>query len=161
MYISCLIGFIIIFLYCAIITVKDREMPNSISQIVYSLSEKWKWTFSAVLVTVAFMIVPQLMTVVDEEYRFLSFFVVLGILGVAADPLVKGESNHVHYASAVIMGVSSQILVYIMNPYLLLLWFPYVVYTFVTEDGRKNMFLGEMVMLTNTACICLLKITLD
>lgn len=156
MYISCLIGFIIIFLYCAIITIKDREIPNSISQMVYSLSGKWKWTFSAVLVAVAFMIVPQLMTVTIEGYEFLSFFVVAGILGVAVDPLVEGEKNILHYVSATIMGISSQILVYIINPQLLLMWFPYVIYTLMTDDGRKNMFLGEMVMLSDTAWICLL-----
>lgn len=156
MYISCLIGFIIIFLYCAIITIKDREIPNSISQMVYSLSGKWKWTFSAVLVTVAFMIVPQLMTVAMEGYEFLSFFVVAGILGVAVDPLVEGEKNILHYVSAMIMGISSQILVYNINPQLLLMWFPYVMCTLMTDDGRKNMFLGEMVMLSDTAWICLL-----
>lgn len=156
MYISCLIGFIIIFLYCAIITIKDREIPNSISQMVYSLSGKWKWTFSAVLVAVAFMIVPQLMTVAMEGYEFLSFFVVAGILGVAVDPLVEGKKNILHYVSAMIMGISSQILVYNINPQLLLMWFPYVIYTLMTDDGRKNMFLGEMVMLSDTAWICLL-----
>lgn len=156
MYISCLIGFIIIFLYCTIITIKDREIPGSISQMVYSLSGKWKWTFSSVLVAVAFMIVPQLMTVAIEGYEFLSFFVVAGILGVAVDPLVEGEKNILHYVSAMIMGISSQILVYSINPQLLLMWFPYVIYTLMTDDGRKNMFLGEMVMLSDTAWICLL-----
>ena len=91
-----------------------------------------------------------------EGYEFLSFFVVAGILGVAVDPLVEGEKNILHYVSAMIMGISSQILVYITNPQLLLMWFPYVIYTLMTDDGRKNMFFGEMVMLSDTAWICLL-----
>ena len=155
MYISCLIGFIIVFIYCLIITVKDKQMPNSVSQMVYSLSVKWKWTFSAVLTMVAFMIVPQLISVAADDYTYLSFLSVTGILGVAVDPLVKGEKNTLHYVSAVIMGISSQVLVYTISPQLLLMWVPYIVYTLIMEDGRKNMFLGEMVMLSDTAWICL------
>lgn len=155
MYISCLIGFIIVFIYCLIITVKDKQMPNSVSQMVYSLSVKWKWTFSAVLTMVAFMIVPQLISVAADDYTYLSFLSVTGILGVAVDPLVKGEKNTLHYVSAVIMGISSQVLVYTISPQLLLMWVPYIIYTLIMEDGRKNMFLGEMVMLSDTAWICL------
>ena len=155
MYISCLIGFIIVFIYCLIITVKDKQMPNSVSQMVYSLSVKWKWTFSAVLTMVAFMIVPQLISVAADDYTYLSFLPVTGILGVAVDPLVKGEKNTLHYVSAVIMGISSQVLVYTISPQLLLMWVPYIIYTLIMEDGRKNMFLGEMVMLSDTAWICL------
>ena len=67
MYISCLIGFIIIFLYCVINIIKNREVPN-----------------------------------------------------------------------------------------LLIMWFPYIIYTLITDDGSKNMFFGEIVMLSDTACICLI-----
>ncbi len=106
MYISCLVGFLIIFLYCIIVIIHDREIPNSISQIVYSLSEKWKWTFTIVMFIVGFMIVPQLIESIQNPlYKFLGFFTVLGILGVGADPLVKGEHNIVHYLSAIIMGI--------------------------------------------------------
>lgn len=156
MYISCLIGFILIFLYCFAVTVKDGEMPNSISQMVYSLDKKWKWTFSAVLFAVAFMIVPQLMTAAEPRYTFLSFLTVGGILGVGADPLSKDEKNIVHYASAVVMGLATQALVFLLNPILLVTWMPYILYTLSNEDGNKNMFVGEMAMLLNTALLCLM-----
>lgn len=63
------------------------------------------------------------------------------------DPLIKGDKNIIHYISAIIMGISSQIIVYLLNPYLLLLWVPYIIYTMYKEDGTKNMFIAEMVML--------------
>lgn len=156
MYISCIIGFALIFLYCAIITFKDKDIPNSISQIVYSLSEKWKWTFTLVMFLICFLIAPQLMTVATKcGYDFLGFLTLGGILGVGVDPLVKGNANVIHYTSAIVMGLSSQALVYIINPYLLFGWIPYILYTMYSEDGSKNMFLSEMVMLvtTNVACI--------
>lgn len=157
MYISCLVGFLIIFLYCIIVIIHDREIPNSISQIVYSLSEKWKWTFTIVMFIVGFMIVPQLIEVIQNPlYKFLGFFTVLGILGVGADPLVKGENNIVHYLSAIIMGISSQIIVYMNIPQLLYLWIPYILYTLYESNADKNMFLAEIVMLISLGIVCLL-----
>lgn len=157
MYISCLVGFLIIFLYCIIVIIHDREIPNSISQIVYSLSEKWKWTFTIVMFIVGFMIVPQLIEVIQNPlYKFLGFFTVLGILGVGADPLVKGEHNIVHYLSAIIMGISSQIIVYMNIPQLLYLWIPYILYTLYESNADKNMFLAEIVMLISLGIVCLL-----
>ena len=157
MYISCLVGFLIIFLYCIIVIIHDREIPNSISQIVYSLSEKWKWTFTIVMFIVGFMIVPQLIEVIQNPlYKFLGFFTVLGILGVGADPLVKGEHNIVHYLSAIIMGISSQIIVYMSIPQLLYLWIPYILYTLYESNADKNMFLAEIVMLISLGIVCLL-----
>lgn len=157
MYISCLVGFLIIFLYCIIVIIHDREIPNSISQIVYSLSEKWKWTFTIVMFIVGFMIVPQLIEVIQNPlYKFLGFFTVLGILGVGADPLVKGEHNIVHYLSAIIMGISSQIIVYMNIPQLLYLWIPYILYTLYESNTDKNMFLAEIVMLISLGIVCLL-----
>lgn len=157
MYISCLVGFLIIFLYCIIVIIHDREIPNSISQIVYSLSEKWKWTFTIVMFIVGFMIVPQLIEVIQNPlYKFLGFFTVLGILGVGADPLVKGERNIVHYLSAIIMGISSQIIVYMNIPQLLYFWIPYILYTLYENNADKNMFLAEMVMLISLGIVCLL-----
>ena len=155
-YILCLIGFSIILIYCIAITVYNNELPNSISQIVYSLDERWKWTFSAVMVAVSFMIMPQLMEVAGDKYSFLSYLICVGIIGVGADPLVKGEKNIVHYVSAIIMGVSCQLLVYFISPWFLALWIGYIAYTLYQEDGSKNMFIGQAVMGLSTAAICLL-----
>jgi hypothetical protein len=154
MYITCLLGFLIIFSYCAIITIKEKELPNSISQIVYSLDKKWKWTFSAVMFIVAFMIVPQLMVVATDKYAWLAFLIVTGILGVGADPLDKNSKNIVHYASAIVMGVASQVLIFLLEPLLLLLWAPYICYTLYEAESLKNMFLGEMVILLSVALLC-------
>ena len=107
------------------------------------------------MVVISFMILPQLLEVVPSGYEFLSFLTVVGIVGVGVDPLDKNKKNIIHYVSAIIMGVSSQILTFIMNPYLFSLWIPYIIYTMYKDDGKKNMFLSEMVMLSDTSWICL------
>ncbi len=154
-YMSCLFGFLIILLYCLIITIKDDEIPNSISQIVYSLDTKWKWTFTAIMWAVGFMIVPQLMEVIPSDYQFLGFLTVVGILGVGADPLKKGERNVLHYVGAALCGVCSQLVVSLLNPSLLFLWLPYVLYTLYESRSDKNMFLAEIIMLLSLGIICL------
>lgn len=102
------------------------------------------------------MIAPRLFSITNNYYSFLVFFTLVGILGVGVDPLIKGQKNIIHYSSAIMMGISSQILVYIINPYILLSWIPYIIYTIYIEDGRKNMFFAEIVMLICLALLCLL-----
>lgn len=155
-YIMCVVGFTIIFGYCIFATIYNNGLPNSISQIVYALDDEWKWTFTAVMIAVAFLIAPQMMEVAGNNIEFLAYLTSVGLIGVGADPLVKDEKNIIHYVSAVIMGVASQVLVYFINPWYFALWIPYVLYTLYMEDGSKNMFLGEIVMLLATAAICLL-----
>jgi hypothetical protein len=106
---------------------------------------------------VGFMIAPKLFEAIQNpSYKFLGFFTVLGILGVGADPLVKGKHNIVHYLSAIIMGISSQIIVYMNMPQLLYFWIPYILYTLYERNTDKNMFLAEIVMLVSLGIVCLL-----
>lgn len=155
MEIFCAIGFVVIFLYSAYIWWKRREMPQSISATVYDLDIKRKWVFTAVMFLVAFMIVPQMIERASEGTKFLAFLTCVGILGVGADPLCHKEKHPIHYASAILMGISSQLLVGINTPLTLLTWIPYVVYTLYQTNGTKNMFLGEMSMLANVVIYAL------
>ena len=156
MFTSCLIGFILIFAYCVAIIIKDKKIPNSISHIVYFLDKKWKWTFTAVMFAISFLIVPQLINVVADKHAFLSFLTIVGILGVGSDPLEYGKKNIVHYASAFLMGVVSQIIVYLYAPKLMFLWIPYVIYTLYETKSDKNMFFAEMVMIISLGVVCLI-----
>lgn len=158
MYISCLLGFIILFSYLGYIIYKDKKIPSSISQTIFSLNEKNRWVFTIIMFIVAILIAPQLFTLMQPfDYEILAFMTALGIFGVGADPLDADEKDIVHYVSSVIVGVPSQLMVYIINPWCLVLWIPYVIYTLYTEDGSKNMLFGEIVMVLSTALICLLK----
>lgn len=155
MEIFCAIGFAVIFLYSAYIWWKRKEMPQSISATVYDLDIKRKWVFTAVMFLVTFMIVPQMIEKASENTKFLAFLTCGGILGVGADPLCHNEEHPIHYVSAIIMGVSSQVLVGLNEPWFLVTWAPYIVYTLYKTDGTKNMFIGEMSMLANVAAYAL------
>ena len=109
--------------------------------------------------SVAMLIAPQLFTLMQPfGYELLAFMTILGIFGVGADPLDYDEKDIVHYVSSVIAGITSQIMVYLINAWYFALWSPYVIYTLYMDDGSNNMFWGEIVILLSMALICLLTI---
>lgn len=105
----------------------------------------------------AILITPWLFEIMSgTDFTYLSFFVSVGLLGVGADPLVCNEKNIMHYASAILMGVSSQLIVWMKLPWLMVLWIPYVIYTMYMDDGRWNMMFAEAVMMAALAVVGLI-----
>ena len=152
--ISYILGFIILFSYITYIIWKDKKIPQSISATVYSLDKKSKWLYTIIIFIVAFLIAPYLFEITSAiGIEILAYFTILGMLGTGADPLVHGEKNIIHYSCAILMGSSSQVISYLLCPYTMFLWLPYVVYTLYMEDGRCNMMFGEIVM-TIALLIC-------
>lgn len=143
-----ILGFIILFAYILYIIWKDKKIPVSISATVYSLDTKNKWIYTIVILLSAFLIAPHLFTITSTiGIEILAYFTIVGMLGVGACPLIYGEKNTLHYACAILMGSSSQIISYLLCPYTMFLWLPYVVYTLYMDDGRWNMMFGEIVMM--------------
>lgn len=98
---SCLV--MVAYLSFAIINI---GLPPSISETYYKLERKW--LFSIVLIVAASLTVSPLLNHTPEEYQFLGFFIVAGILFVAASPAFKDEFvGKVHKGSAIILGVSA------------------------------------------------------
>ena len=152
-----ILGFILLFSYIGYITWKDKKIPFSISQTVHSLDDKNKWLFSVIMFFVGMLIAPQLFIMMQPfNYEILAFMTVLGLFGVGADPLDDDEKDIIHYVSAVLMGVASQMIVWLTIPWLMILWLPYVLYTMYMDDGRWNMMFAEMVMMI-ALLICGLK----
>ena len=154
MMVSYILGFAILIAYVLCVMIKDKKIPESISSTVYSLSYKDKWIYTLAIFATAFLIAPYLFeisSIVGIEY--MAFLTIGGALGTGAMPLVFGEKNTLHYASAIVMALSSQYIVYSLLPSAMLLWIPYVIYTLYMENGKWNMFFGEIVMIT-TLLIC-------
>ena len=156
MNILALIGFLVIFVYTVYIIYKTKDIPVSLSCSVYDLNIKNRWIFTIVMWIVGFMISPCLFAVASESTKILAFFTIGGLIGVGVDPLVKGEKNLVHYISAIICGISSQILLFLDIPLVLLLWGLYIPYTLIWEFSGKNMFFAELIMIIQIMLMCLL-----
>lgn len=131
---------------------KSKSIPASISASAYDLDMSHKWIFSIILILCGFLIAPELLEItskVSPGNEFLSFFTIAGIMGVGTDPLVHGKKNIIHYISAILLGICSQIIVLLVNPYIFLLWIPYILYTLYMENGKWNMLFGEIIMILN------------
>jgi hypothetical protein len=143
-----ILGFVLLFSYIGYIVFKDKRIPFSISQTVNSLDSENKWLFTVIMFIVAMLIAPQLFVMMQPfDYDILAFMTALGLMGVGADPLDDDEKDVIHYVSAFIMGVTSQMIVWIVFPWMMTLWIPYVLYTMYMDDGRWNMMFAEMVMM--------------
>lgn len=147
--ISFILGYVILGLYIGYVIYKDRKIPQSISATVYSLEDKNKWLFTTIMFITAILIAPQLFEILSStNYTILSFLASFGIMCVGADQLVKEKKNIIHYLGAVIMGIATQLIVWLTIPSMFLLWISYVVYTMYMDNGYWNMFFAEMVMMT-------------
>lgn len=150
-----MIGFAVMLAYTIYIIIKGRCIPQSISATVYTLDDGNKWLFTFIMFAVSFLIAPQLFQVTSSTYPILAWLTVLGLLGVGVDPLVSGERNVVHYVSAVVCGVASQAITFVLMPKALILWMPYIIFTLWKEYSGKNMFVAELVMMADLLLVCL------
>ena len=130
-------------------------VPESVSSTVYLLPRKGQWLFTIVMWVVAFLLIPQLMQISSDNTRFLAFLMISGILGVGASPLVVKEKNTFHYVCAAVSGITSQLLVALNQPLLLLPWFLYIGYTLLAKDGSKNLFWVEVSCMLTVFAYCL------
>lgn len=156
-FVSSMIGFALMWVYIGYMIWKKGELPQSISATVYDLDRKNKWVFTIVMFLCTFLIAPQLMEVTYMETSILPFLTLVGLLGVGAAPLVSGEKNTLHYVSASICGVASQLMIALSVPQILFLWTPYVIYTLWKEFSGKNMMVAEMVMMMGMMILCIVK----
>lgn len=147
---------IVIALYVGAMAYVSKQIPESISQTVFLLPRKGQWAFTIVMWLVGFLLLPVLLEKVSEQTQFLAFLMVAGIGFVGAAPLVAKEKNTIHYVFAVIAGITSQLLVALNQPLLLLTWFLYIGYNLVAKDVSRNLFWVEVLCMLNIFALCLI-----
>lgn len=77
---------ITIFGYIIYTCVKRKEIPESISAIVYGSPMNLKWTFAAVMFVSAMLLMPTLLEKASGNTEFLAFLTIAGIVGVRSRP---------------------------------------------------------------------------
>lgn len=92
-------GIVVAYIMFAILHI---GLPPSISETFYRLNRKW--LFSIVLGVAASLAVAPLLNHTPEDFQFLGFFIIAGILFVAASPAFKDEfEGKVHTGAALIL----------------------------------------------------------
>ena len=112
-------------LYMGAVTWKNRELPESISALVYALpAGRWRWLWSAWLALVTLLMAPALTAALSATWRtsLLADATVICLAMTAALPLLPGYHNRLHTALGITSGVLTQACVWLVCPWWLLLW---------------------------------------
>lgn len=111
-------------------------IPYSISDTYYKLERRKRglgWLFTAMCWGVACPLLPYLLGVTPDGFRFTAFLACAGLLFVGAAPQFKLPlTGSVHYGSAAVCVILSQVWVSLACWWVLIpVWLTYIVYTVV------------------------------
>ena len=157
-----LISIIILLVYTIIMIKIGGSIPSSLSASVFNIPTNKRWIWTIVLFAVCFLCIPTYIEKTSENTQFLAFLAIVGLAFVGAAPLVKFSDDkmqfRVHKVSAIVCATCSQLILAFNYPWLLLLWIPFIIYSFIKglKTWRTIVFWGEMVCFTSTFVYCLI-----
>lgn len=105
---------------------RTKEVPKSISSLVYLFSGNRRWLWTLWLWAVAFTLAPSLIDALSETWQFVGFLTILCLVATGAMPLFVKEKRKWHNVFGISAGVLSQVCVLIAFPWWLLLWLVYM-----------------------------------
>lgn len=126
----------------------DHRIPQSLSQTAYLLNNKKIFLYTFWFTGIILFYPLSLISIP------LSLLFTLGLLWVGISPNYKQYGKIIHFGGGYLSGVVSQILVTLVNPWLLLLWLPYIIYAIFIRDDSKT-FWAEMVCFSSIFLILL------
>ena len=123
------ISILLVALYVGAATWIKKELPDSISAMVYVLPEGgWSWLWTVWLMVVAILTFAPAVQLMDAHSLGILGFVPMVLLTlVAAWPLLDKEHLSRHYSLAIAAGVLSQVCVCVLCPWWLITWVALVV----------------------------------
>lgn len=96
-------------------------VPESVSGLVYNLSERMRWAWSGWLVAVALTLMVPLMSALDDV-AWLGWLMVVCLIGAAVTPVFNRDTRTMHHVCGIAAGVLSQVCVACICPWWLLVW---------------------------------------
>lgn len=126
-----IVSILLVALYVGATIWKHKELPESISAMVYDLSKPWRWVWSVWLATVTVMISPALTAAMPDVWYGIAGHILIVLLAMtAAMPLLPGYHNKAHYICGIAAGIMSQVCVALICPWWLLAWCALVILPF-------------------------------
>ena len=115
-------------------------IPKSLSRTFFSI--KNKWIFSAVIAASFGLAFSPIMDILPLMWQWLGFLTVAGGMFVAFAPNLEDDLEElVHMGGAITLGLSSQGIVIVLSPWLLLLWVVWIPFA----SGDCRIFWAEMI----------------
>ena len=157
------IAMTLLFAYTLTVCVVNRGIPSSLSATVYALPPMGAWLWTLIIGAVSVMTMPVILEKAPDNFKFLGFLSIIGLLFVALCPLVpnKGDMTYkLHMGGAIACAVASQVLLAVDNAWLLLIWVPWVLaFVWITKDHtwKTQIFWAEMTCFADTFVYCLIQ----
>ena len=132
-------------------------VPESVSGLVYNLSERMRWLWSGWLVVVALTLMVPLMTALDDV-AWLGWLTVVCLLGAAVTPVINRDTRTMHNICGVAAGLLSQVCVACLCPWWLtvwLIWIPLMAGAMAAfNDAERPVFCdGKGVLVAECVCV--------
>lgn len=157
-YMTTILSLLMAVAYIAAVIIKDKKLPDSISALVYALPNKWQWIWTLWLWVVSLLMCIPLIDVLPETWKSLGFFTLVCLGFVGAMPIIYKEHKKAHDILGVLAGILSQVCVFIISPWWLLVWFfwPFLMgSTIVQPEGgdMRELFKGKGVFVAEVICM--------
>ena len=96
-------------------------VPESVSGLVYNLSERMRWAWSGWLIAVALALMVPLMGRLGDV-GWLGWLTAVCLIGAGVTPIINPETRVAHHVCGIAAGVLSQVCVACLCPWWLLIW---------------------------------------
>lgn len=104
-----------------IVLMSRGGVPESVSGLVYNLSERMRWAWSGWLIAVALTLMVPLMSALGDV-AWLGWLTVVCLIGAAVTPVFNRDTRTMHHVCGIAAGVLSQVCVACICPWWLLVW---------------------------------------
>jgi hypothetical protein len=82
--------------YTSLVVLRKKDIPVSVSSMVYEFKGAWRWSWTIWLWVVSFTLAPSLIESIDESWQFVGFFTILCLVVTGALPIFTKEHKTAH-----------------------------------------------------------------
>lgn len=108
--------------YTGAVIWKRKKLPESISALVYSLPNKWQWTWIVWMWVVAITTCIPLISVLGDGLDVLGFVTLACLVWCGGMPISNKDVTLPHCVAGIGAGIVSQVCVAVICPWWLLAW---------------------------------------
>lgn len=101
---------------------KRRELPESVSAMVYDLPYAWRWLWTLWVWVATYLLMPSLMEALPERWQAVGFLFGASMIFVGGVPLIRDERNTAHNMLGIAAGGLSQLCVWLISPCWIPVW---------------------------------------
>lgn len=155
-----IIAILLMVLYIGITIWKKKELPKSISHMVYDLPKGgWRWLWTIWLWSVVICVAPSLIEALSgSSFQFVGFLTIASLLFVGAIPLFDTDHIKWHNFLAISGGILTQVCTIKICPWWMLLWFVMIILmggafcAFKDNKGYYRIIDGKGIFITEILC---------